>query len=118
MHEASLVQSLLDQVQTLMRDHQAQRVQTIQLSVGEFSGVEPELLLAAYDVMVEDTPMRGARLKLCTIPLRAECQDCGEVFAVLQHRFQCPACDSSRTRITQGDELVLDSVTMESDSEW
>ena len=60
MHEASLVQSLLEQVQTLMRDHQAQRVQTIQLSVGEFSGVEPELLRSAYDLLVDQTPVRGA----------------------------------------------------------
>ncbi len=116
MHEASLVQSLLDQVAALLHEHSAQRVQTIRVSVGEFAGVEPELFRSAYDLLVDQTPVQGAQLELRTVPLRARCDACGQEFAVHQFRFQCPACDGRQVRTIQGEDLLLESVTLEESS--
>ena len=49
MHERSLVRSLLAQVQALAAEHPADRVAAIRVRIGEFSGVEPELLQSAYE---------------------------------------------------------------------
>ena len=69
MHEASLVESSLRQVVSLMQEHGAQRVHSIRVCVGEFSGVEPELFRSAYELLVDDSPARGATLELRTVPL-------------------------------------------------
>jgi Zn finger protein HypA/HybF involved in hydrogenase expression len=48
MHERSLVMALLRQVDELRRAQGGQRVVLVRVSVGEFSGVEPELLRMAF----------------------------------------------------------------------
>ena len=115
MHEASLVQSLLEQVAGLMREHGAPRGQKIQVCIGEFSGVEPELFRSAYELLVENSPARGAELHLQTVPLRARCRDCGIEFSVQQFCFQCPTCNSRSVQTVQGEDLLLESVTLEAD---
>ncbi len=115
MHEASLVQSLLEQVAGLMREHGAPRVQKIQVCIGEFSGVEPELFRSAYELLVENSFARGAELHLQTVPLRARCRDCGIEFSVQQFCFQCPTCSSRSVQTIQGEDLLLESVTLEAD---
>jgi hydrogenase nickel incorporation protein HypA/HybF len=113
MHEFSLVQALLKQVDTLRREQNAGRVVSIQVSVGEFSGVEPELFREAYKVLIEETPMRGAALQMDCEPLRGRCENCGRDFAIHRFRFECPDCFSRGITIVSGEGLVLESVTME-----
>ena len=113
MHEFSLVQSLLGQVGALRRDQQAERVVTVRVSVGEFSGVEPELFRAAYEMLIEDTPLRGAELQLNRVPLEAHCNHCEREFAVARFRFVCPECNSRDLEILRGEDLVLESITVE-----
>ncbi len=115
MHEYSLVQALLRQVEGLMREQQAQRVATIKVSVGDFSGVEPELFQLAFETLVDDTPARGADLKLERVALESKCRDCGREFEIDRFRFQCPHCASGDLMILRGEELVLESVTLEQD---
>ncbi len=113
MHERSLVCQVLRQVAQLMIDHGGQRVREVHLSVGEFSGVEPELLEIAFDEMVIETPLRGAVLELEQVPLEAECEACGNQFAVERFVFLCPACGSSSVSVLRGEELMLESLVME-----
>ena len=113
MHEASLVESLLRQVVSLMQEHGAQRVHTIRVCVGEFSGVEPELFRSAYELLVDDSPARGAALELRTVPLRARCSACHQEFSVQQFCFQCPACECRQVDTIQGEDLLLESVALE-----
>jgi hydrogenase nickel incorporation protein HypA/HybF len=113
MHERSLVQSLLRQVQALAADYPASRVVAVRVRIGEFSGVEPELLCSAYDHLVENTAVRGATLTVERVPLEASCDQCGKLFAVEHYHFQCPVCGSLKVTIRGGEELLLDSISLE-----
>ena len=113
MHEFSLVNMLLDQVDTLRREQDADRVVSIRVSVGEFSGVEPDLFREAYRMLIEETPMRGAELQMNRVPLESRCDECGRDFVVERIRFACPDCNSHNVTILRGQELVLESVTLE-----
>jgi hydrogenase nickel incorporation protein HypA/HybF len=113
MHERSLVQSLLRQVNDLAREQGAVRVAAIRLSVGEFAGVEPELVRLAYDDMVGDTPLCGAELVMDRVALEARCEACGQEFVVEAFRFECPGCHSVNTTVVRGEGLILESITME-----
>ena len=48
MHEASLVESLLEQVQTLVSEHGGGDVEVVEVEIGPLSGVEPELVDLAF----------------------------------------------------------------------
>lgn len=113
MHERSLVRQVLRQVAQLMVEHGCERVTEVRLSVGEFSGVEPELLQTAFEEMVNDTPLRGAVLELESVPLEALCEACGDCFAVERFVFLCPVCGSSNISVLRGEQLMLESLVME-----
>ena len=113
MHERSLVRSLLRQVQALAAEHPTNRVVSIKVRIGEFSGVEPELLHSAYLEMVEHSSVRGAELAIERVSLEAVCDQCSKLFAVENYHFQCPHCGSLRLTIHGGEEMLLDSISME-----
>ncbi|MCC7474240.1 MAG: hydrogenase maturation nickel metallochaperone HypA [Pirellulales bacterium] len=113
MHERSLIRSLLRQVEKIAAEHPASRVVAVRVRVGEFSGVEPELLELAYKDLVEETPIRGAALQMERVPLEAECRQCGHHFRIEHYNFQCTRCGSLWLRLQNGEELVIDSVTFE-----
>ena len=113
MHERSLVRALLRQVEALAAEHVPHRIIGIRLRIGEFSGVEPELLRSAYDDLAEHTTLRGAELAIERVPLEAVCRQCGTRFHVNNFRFECAKCSSAELTIAGGEELLLESVTME-----
>ena len=113
MHERSLVRALLRQVQTVADENARCRIVSIRVRIGEFSGVEPDLLCSAYDDLVQDTPLRGAELKMKRVPLEAVCDQCGNQFRIERFHFQCDKCGSVRLALCGGEELLLESVTFE-----
>ncbi|HND53648.1 MAG TPA: hydrogenase maturation nickel metallochaperone HypA, partial [Pirellulaceae bacterium] len=62
MHEASLVEQLLDQVRKVASEHGGGRVTRIELVVGELSGVEPDLVRCAFDRLAPDAGLADAQL--------------------------------------------------------
>ena len=113
MHERSLVRALLRQVQDVANQNPASRVISIRVRIGEFSGVEAELLSSAYDELIQDTPLRGAALNLERVPLEAVCDQCGHQFRIERFHLECGQCGSLRLSLRGGEELLLDSVKLE-----
>lgn len=85
----------------------------VRVSVGEFSGVEADLLRSAFEELVDGSPIRGAEIELRSVTLEARCPSCSCEFLVENFRFECPRCDNSRVNIVRGEGLVLESVTLE-----
>jgi hydrogenase nickel incorporation protein HypA/HybF len=112
MHERSLVKALLRQVEAIADQHSAGRVSSIHIRVGEFSGVEADLLSSAYDDLVHDSPLCGASLCVERVPLEATCEQCGKSFRVERFNFQCGNCGSLKLSIHGGEEMLLESVTL------
>ena len=115
MHELSLVSELLRQVEEVRNAHHAERVVTVRVSVGEFSGTEPELLRSAFDLLAGTSCAKGAKLELQSRPLMGQCQTCQQEFRVEHFCFQCPFCAAREVSIVDGQDVILDSVTLETD---
>ena len=113
MHERSLVKALLRRVEDLAAEHPGSHVVSVRVRIGEFSGVEPELLASAYHDLITDTALRGAALDLEQVPLEAVCEQCGSQFRIERFNFRCDICGSMELTIRGGEEMLLDSVTME-----
>lgn len=107
MHELSICQALLDQVEHIARDHGATRVERILLRVGPLSGVEPALLLNAYPLAAAGTVAESAELVIEPAPVRVRCNDCGAETEAAPNRLLCGLCGGWKTRLISGDELLL-----------
>ncbi|MCA9270556.1 MAG: hydrogenase maturation nickel metallochaperone HypA [Planctomycetales bacterium] len=116
MHEASLAQALLRQVEDLAQQHHGRRVTEVRVTVGEFSGVEPELLASAFERATPGSVAQGARLVMARASLRAKCSRCDHEFHVERFRFACPLCGAAETKVIDGEQLMLDRVFMETDA--
>ncbi len=107
MHELSLCQALLDQVEQIARDHGATRVDRILLRVGPLSGTEPTLLQHAFPLVATGTIAELAELVIEPAPVRVSCNDCGAESDARPNRLLCGACGSFRTRLISGGDLLL-----------
>lgn len=107
MHELSICQALLTQLETLAVQHQARQVAQIVVKIGPLGGVEPDLLAQAFTIARMDTIADSAELILETLPVRIRCQQCGAESDVPANHLCCHACGDWRTQLLSGDELLL-----------
>lgn len=63
MHEASLMQSALEMAQDVARQQNANRIHRIRLRIGQDSGVVPDALTFAFEVMRANTICANAVLE-------------------------------------------------------
>jgi len=113
MHEFSLARALLREIAAQAAACNSECVHSVSVSVGDFSGVESELLRLAFEELREDTCAVGAELTINRVALTALCSTCGMEFPVQDFRFVCPHCEQGEVRIIRGDELTLESLTIE-----
>ena len=107
MHEMSICQGLLDQVERIAAEQNASRVDSISLSIGPLAGVEPDLLKRAYEVARLQTVAENAELEIKTGPIVVECRSCGASGEAQVNRLLCPSCGSWQVNLVRGDELLL-----------
>lgn len=112
MHELSVCQSLLDQVQRIAADHGAERVERILLRIGPLSGVEAPLLRNAFPLAAAGTIAEDAVLDIEPAPVRVHCVTCGAETDATPNRLLCGACGDWHTRLVSGDELLLANLEM------
>ena len=113
MHELSVCQALIEQVERVARQNDAQRVVSIVITVGPLSGVEPRLLEHAYPLAAAGTVAEGASLVVETVPVRVRCRSCGAETEAAANRIVCGACGDWQVDVTGGEEMILKRVEIE-----
>lgn len=112
MHELSVCNALLEQVESIARDHHAVRVDRIVLQVGPLSGVEIPLLRHAYPLAATGTVAENAELIVEALPVKVRCSQCGAESEVEANRLLCRHCGDFRTNLLSGDEMLLASLEL------
>ena len=110
MHEFSMVQALLQRVRELAQQQRPGRVRFVRVQIGEFSGVDPDLLQSAFADSVAGTDLAQVELRITCLALTAACRSCAHEFMVDQFSFVCPRCQVTQVDIVRGDEFVLESL--------
>ena len=112
MHELSVCQALMQQVEALAQQHGANRVSVIRLGIGPLSGIESKLLQHAYPLASAGTVAEGADLLIESTGVTVRCLSCGETSEVKPNHLVCEHCGDWRTELVSGDELVLITVEL------
>lgn len=114
MHEMAIAENLLELALNEARSRGCSRLLVLTVQYGQISGVMPDALRLAFQILVSDTAHAKAELILEELPLRLRCPFC-------QHRFEpgendsifqpCPSCGEDFAQIVeQGRELLLTSI--------
>lgn len=104
MHEMSLTASIMDIIFDYARRHQFHKVNTIRLSFGTLSCIEPRALDFAFEVLAEGTLAEGAKLEYDIRPVVVTCLDCGCDSAVEEFPSLCKDCSSADVVLKEGME--------------
>lgn len=106
------------------RDYKAMNTATAGISVAGFDtaprqhaadGSAKEVLSLAipkyvediYPVVVGDTWLKDTKLVINVIPGMAECDECNELFHVIEHEGYCPNCGSFEKTILSGKDFLI-----------
>lgn len=113
MHELSVCQALLAQVNDIAVEHGAETVHEITVEVGPLSGVVPTLLMQAFTLARAGTIAADAQLTVHEPPVTVRCRVCAQETDTTANALRCAACGDWRTTVIGGDELMLRDVVLE-----
>lgn len=119
MHEASLVQGLLQIIENALQAHNIEnpgkslKVTGIVCEAGLLACFEPETLKACLEIFSEGTACENASLEIETAPLACKCQDCSRDFNLEKRNFSCPFCKGVNLSFTGGNGLILKELKVE-----
>lgn len=113
MHEVSIAQAIVRSVCDALAENGRSRARKIEVQIGRFTAVVPEVLHFSFQWVAQGTPCENAVLEMEDIPLRFRCEDCQSEFALEEVNLICPNCLSRRLRLLSGRELLIKSVEAE-----
>jgi hydrogenase nickel incorporation protein HypA/HybF len=113
MHEMAIVSELLEEVLRVAESHQASHIQQVEVRVGALRQVVPEALRLGFEAASRGTLAEGAELKIAEEKIVAVCKACGCMFMPRPDDFVCPQCHQSEPRIVAGNDILLRSMTCE-----
>jgi hydrogenase nickel incorporation protein HypA/HybF len=108
-----LMESLLD----VATEQRARRILEVEIICGVMQQVVPDALQLAFEAVTQNTIAQGARLKIVEEAISVRCRACGQQYAAAIDNYRCPLCSQADAEIVAGRDIVLRSVTCETDSQ-
>ena len=102
MHELSICQNLLEQVEQIAARNHARCATRIVLSIGPLSGVVDPLLRQAFDLLRPGSVAEHADLDIQACPVVVLCTDCDKESEVPTNQLVCPHCQRWQTTQVSG----------------
>jgi hydrogenase nickel incorporation protein HypA/HybF len=112
MHELSIVLGIVDIAQSEFERSGATSIDSIELEIGEMSGVEPFAIEFAWPEATRNTVLENTEKIIEYIRGKAECLECKEQFELENLYDECPACKSYFKNIIKGKELRVKALTV------
>ncbi len=114
MHEASIALGIIEIAEEHCRKAGYSKIQSIEVDIGSASGVLPDALAMAFDIVKLDTLAGGASLLINEIPIGGRCGGCDCDFTTHDmYILACPECGGSALEITSGRELDIKEIEVD-----
>jgi len=110
MHEIGIVRQIVRTVEDFAAQHDVKRIDAVVVDVGELSLVIPKYLKDIYPAVAEGTILEHAELIINETPGFAECDDCDEIFNVVEHKGYCPNCGSFNKTVLSGRDCTIKEI--------
>ncbi len=117
MHEIGIVRQLLRTVTDFAAEHGVSQICEVVVDCGELSLVIPDYLRELYPVVVKGSILENAKLSINMVPGLAECEDCDEIFNVIEHKGYCPNCGSFNKTVLSGKDFTIREILVPEEPE-
>ncbi len=112
MHEVSIMEEAVRLALDTAKTSGADRVTGLRLRVGTLSGVVPEALRFAFDVVCRGTVAEGASLEIESVAAASWCPACRSEFGGKDFYNECPRCHQVSGDLQRGREIEIATVEM------
>ena len=114
MHELGVVFHIIRELKEAASENGLEKIESVTLALGEVSSVIPYYLNDCWEWASEKEELvKGASLKIVTIPAVTHCEDCGTDYSTTEHGKVCPGCGSGNTYLVQGNECLIKEIEAE-----
>ncbi len=114
MHEVSIVEALIEQVEgEVTRAGASGKVTRLGLSIGRLSGVQVDSIRFAFELLAPGTLVEGAALEIEEPPAVCVCADCNARTDLDELCLECPICDGHEISIDGGREMLLQTIDID-----
>jgi len=110
MHEFDMTKSMLDLVLQQTEEAGAREVETINLVIGEMTGIVDENVRFYFNQLSRGTIAEGASLSFKVVPITARCSGCDKSFPLEESNWICPYCGNKDVKIISHEELIIESI--------
>ncbi len=113
MHEFSLAIEVINLAEREAGKNMARSVREITIEVGDMSGVEADAFESALELLVKDSILDKARVKIIRTPGNGICNACDFEFEMNQRMATCPKCNCFPSVISGGQEFRVVEMVVE-----
>lgn len=113
MHEYPITERIVQMAEEHCRESGADRVVTIHLVCGDYSGFVPESIHMYFDLIAEGTRCDGAEIDIRRVKPKLKCPSCGTLFERKPLSFACPSCGTDGEPTEIGKEFYIESIEVE-----
>lgn len=117
MHEIGVVRQVIRTVEDFAKENNITEVSEIVLDIGELSLVIPKYVEDIYAITTKGTILEGTQLIMNVIPGMAECDECDEIFNVIEHEGYCPNCGSFEKQVLSGRDFLIKEIHIPEDED-
>ncbi len=110
MHELSLAEALVEQVEEILKKEQAVQVMSYTVVIGALSGVERDAFEFAMPVAAEHSMLQGATMIIEETPVTVHCKACGMNTHPDIFLMRCMHCGSKDFSVVGGREFLIKSL--------
>ena len=120
MHEASIAQSIVQTVLQEAAKQNASRVESVEIEIGELTFLGVEQIKFWVKTGFQESIAENAEIHFQEIKGRILCEECGfdgdlkteddPIYHTTLPAFCCPKCQSTKIKITQGKEAIIQRI--------
>jgi hydrogenase nickel incorporation protein HypA/HybF len=112
-HELSIAENIAEIAIDHLRKDGGSVVKVIELEIGTLSGIEIDALNFAMKVVMRNSPLQNAEVRLIIVQGISRCNACGREFDMVDFYTPCPDCGSFDNRLLQGGEMRVKSLLVQ-----
>ncbi len=113
MHELSIAQSMLGIIEQESAPYKKAKVTGIRLRIGKLSGIVPDALRFAFEIISKGGVAEDASLDIEEVPISIKCNLCKEAFISEDPFMIGPNCEGLDVEMISGRELEIKEIEID-----
>jgi hydrogenase nickel incorporation protein HypA/HybF len=110
MHELKFVYEIIKNLEKVKTENNFIKIQSVELLVGEFSGIEERALIQAFEMATLNSIWQATKIKCVIEPLMVQCLECNNNSKIIDFNFVCDYCRSRDVKEVAGKGLFIKAI--------